>query len=183
MRVRAACAIVLAAAGNAQAGTFTESENNNTLGTANGLGLFDVPGGSLIITGSITDNDVDWFEFTLNNTASLAVFAGFAFGNSPDGVMQIVTSTGDVIAFDDDSGVNLMPSIQIESLSAGTYYLGLSGFGDVGSDSVDTDELADGLGHSENFDYKLAVGFSVIPAPGSLAIMGLGGLVATRRRR
>jgi hypothetical protein len=97
--------------------------------------------------------------------------------------MQIATGAGDVIAFDDDSGVGLMPALQIENLAAGTYYIGFSGFGDVDSSSVDSDELADGLGHDENFAYKLSIGFSVVPAPGAMALLGMGGMVMTRRRR
>ena len=80
-------------------------------------------------------------------------------------------------------GVAAMPALQLVDLAAGTYYLCFSGFGDAFSGSVDTDELFDGIGHSENFDYKLAVGFSVVPAPASVAMLGLGGLAAARRRR
>jgi len=183
MRVQASLALLLVAGGWAHAGTFSESESNNTLATANSIGSYSVPGGSLIIDGSIDDNDVDWFEFTLTDPASLSVFAAFSFGGSADGVMQLVTSSGDVIAFDDDSGPGFMPSLQVESLGAGTYYLGLSGFGDVDAGSIDSDELADGIGHSENFLYKMTVGFSVVPAPSALALAGMGGMVLSRRRR
>lgn len=178
-----AFATVLLVGGSAFGGVVSEVEDNNTLGTANGLGVFSQPGGSILIDGVIDDNDVDWFSFTLADTASLSLFAAFSLGSGADGIMQIVSDGGDVIAFDDDSGPGLMPLIQLESLSAGTYYIGFSGFGDVGSDSVDTDELADGLGHSENFGYKINVGFSVIPAPSALALLGMGGVVMTRRRR
>lgn len=183
MKTFGAVAFALMLAGTAQAGAFSEVESNNTLGTANSLGLFDVPGGSVIIDGTIGDNDVDWFEFTLANSASLSVFAAFSSGGSGDGVMQLVASGGDVIGFDDDSGIGLMPALQVESLAAGTYYIGLSGFGDVDSSSVDSDDLADGIGHAEDFNYKLSVGFTIVPAPGATALLGLGGLVATRRRR
>lgn len=178
-----ACAIALVLGGSAWAGAFSEVESNNTLGTANGLGLFSAPGGSVIIDGVLGDNDVDWFSFTLSDTASLSVFAGFSFTSGADGVMQIVSSGGDVIAFDDDSGIGAMPAIQIDSLSAGTYYVGLSGFGDADASSVDTDELFDGMGHAENFAYKLSIGFTIIPAPSAMALLGMGGLVISRRRR
>ncbi len=169
-------------AGTAAAGTFfSEVESNNTIATANDIGIFDSPGGAMTLEGLIDQGDVDWFGFTLANTATLSFFAGF--GTSGDGLMQIVAAGGDVIAFDDDSGIGLMPAIQIENLSAGTYYLSFSGFGDVDAGSVASDELADGLGHSENFAYKISVGFSVVPAPSALALMGLGGIVITRRRR
>lgn len=178
-----ACAVALLLGGSAYAGAYSEVEGNNTLGTANGLGIFSAPGGSVIIDGILGDNDVDWYSFTLSDTASLSVFAAFAFADGSDGVMQIATDSGDVIAFDDDSGFGLMPAIQIGSLAAGTYYVGFSGFGDVDSSSVDSDELADGLGHSENFGYKLSIGFTIIPAPSALALLGMGGLVMTKRRR
>ena len=173
----AACATV------ASAGTFfSEVENNNSIALANDVGTFDAPGGSVAIDGTITRSDVDWFSFTLNQTASLSFFAAFSVGDG-DGIMQLVTDTGDVIAFDDDSGFGLMPAIQVADLEAGTYYVAFSGFGDVDATSVDTDELADGLSHTEDFGYKLSIGFSIVPAPGSLALLGLGGAVMTRRRR
>lgn len=178
---KTATAIALLLAGSAYAGAFSEVESNNTLGTANDVGTYSAPGGSLLISGVLDTNDVDWYSFTLSDTATLSVFAAFA--SSGDGVMQIATGAGDVIAFDDDSGIGLMPAIQLESLAAGTYYIGFSGFGDVSSSSVDSDELADGMGHDENFAYKLSIGFSVVPAPGAMALLGMGGMVMTRRRR
>ncbi len=183
MRERVAYALALMMTGTAFAGTFSEVESNNTLGTANFLGSFGAPGGSLLVTGAIGDNDVDWYSFTLDNTASLSVFAAFSTVSGADGILQLVTDTGDVIAFDDDSGVGLMPLIQFDGLAAGSYYLGMSGFGDVDASSVDTNELADGIGHSQSFDYKLAIGFSIVPAPGALTLLGMGGLAVTRRRR
>jgi len=176
-----------AMAGVAQAGFFTESESNNTLATANDLGVYDAPGGSIAISGAIGTNDVDWFSFTINDPASLAFFSGFS-PDGGDGIMQIVTAGGDVIAFDDDSGNGLMPALQFNGLAAGTYFIGISSFGDVFSDSVTTDELADGIpdgnGPSQNFSYIISVGLSLdVPTPGSLALLGMGGLVITRRRR
>lgn len=167
----------------ASAGSFfSEVEDNNTLALANDIGTFSAPGGSAAIDGVISEGDVDWFSFTLDDTASLSFFAAFSAGDG-DGIMQIVDAGGDVIAFDDDSGVGLMPAIQISDLAAGTYFLGFSGFGDVDSGSVDSDELADGLGHDEEFGYKINVGFSIVPAPGAMALLGMGGLVMTKRRR
>ncbi len=172
---------IAAMAGLANAGITSEFESNDTLGTANDLGIFDIPGGSVAVDAVLSEGDVDWFSFTLSDTASLSFFA--AFGSSGDGIMQIVDDSGDVIAFDDDSGIGLMPAIQIDSLAAGTYFIGFSGFGDVDAGSVDSDELADGDGHSEDFSYKLSVGFTIVPAPGAMALFGMGGVMMTRRRR
>jgi hypothetical protein len=40
-----------------------------------------------------------------------------------------------------------------------------------------------GTGHGENFTYKLLCGFNVVLTPDALALMGMGGLLAARRRR
>jgi hypothetical protein len=171
-------------AGAAQAGSlFIESEGNNTIGTSNFVGAFSAPGGSAAVDAVLGVNDVDWFGFSVSDTATLSFFASFSNGAGADGVMQIVDDFGDVIAFDDDSGVGNLPALQISNLAAGTYYIGFSGFGDAFSDSVDTDELLDGIGHSENFGYKLSIGFTIVPAPSALALLGMGGMIATRRRR
>src|SRR5512138_1015719 len=151
MRVTTLLAAVAVSAGAASAQFFTEVELNNTLGTANFVGAFGEPGGSVLIDGTIALGDADWFSFTLSNTASLAVFAGFSSTAGADGVMQLVGSDGVVIAFDDDSGVGAMPAMQVDSLAAGTYYVGMSGFGDSFSDSVGTTNVFDGLGHQEEF--------------------------------
>lgn len=178
---------VAAMAATAQAGFFNEAEGNNTLFLANSIGSYDAPGGGAIINGVISSGDVDWFSFTLDNSASLSVFALFSASNA-DGVMQIVDAGGTVIAFDDDSGVDLMPAIQMQNLAAGLYYIGVSGFGDVDSGSVGTTNVADGLlvtggQHGEEFGYKLSVGFTIVPAPGSMALLSMGGALMIRRHR
>lgn len=183
MSTKVMLATLAMVAGAASAQFMSEVESNNTLATANNIGTFSQPGGSMLIDGSITVGDVDWFSFTLSDTASLAVFAGFSAGAGADGVMQLVDSSGVVLAFDDDSGVGLMPALQVTSLAAGTYFIGMSGFGDAGPSSVGTTNIFDGLGHQESFVYKLTIGATVIPTPGALAMLGMGGLVAVRRRR
>lgn len=183
--MKSACVIagMAAMASVASAGFITESEPNNTLANANFVGSFDAPGGSVLIDGSITVGDVDWFTFNLSNTATLAVFAAFSGTAMADGVLQLVDSSGVVLAFDDNSGIGLMPALQFANLLAGQYYIGISGFGDQGAPSVGTTDIFDGLGHQQNFAYKLTLGLTVIPAPSALAMLGIGGLVAARRRR
>ncbi len=183
MRIPVMLAVAAMGTSLASAQFMTETESNNTLGTANNIGSFSVPGGSMLVDGSITQGDVDWFSFSLTNTSSLAVFAAFASTSGADGVMQLVGSDGVVIAFDDDGGIGLMPALQIASLAAGTYYIGLSGWGDQGASSVGTTNIFTGGGHSENFAYKMTFGFTVVPAPGALAMLGFGGAFMARRRR
>ncbi len=186
MKYTVLCTVAAFAAAS-QAGFISEFGNNNSLLMANDIGSFGAPGGSMLVEGSITEGDVDWFSFTLEDDASFSVFSVFG-SNNGDGVMQIVTGAGDVIAFDDNTGVGLMPALQIENLTAGTYYIALGGFGDVDSGSVGSDDQADGLldtgaSHTENFTYKLTVGFTIVPAPGATALLGMGGIMMTRRRR
>jgi hypothetical protein len=177
--------------GSANAALFVESESNNTLGTANNLGTYGPPGEGIVIDGTITSGDVDWFQFTINGTGTYVVAAAFAIPastNSTDGVMQLVNSAGVVLEFDDDDNIGFMPSLEFAGLTAGTYYIGLSGFGDASSSSVGTTDVLDGLtssgaAHSENWDYKMVLGLNIIPAPGSIALLGLGGLAMARRRR
>lgn len=182
MKIFLAVSAVAAAGLAANGQVFSESESNNTLATANSGGTFDAPGGSILFDGQISEGDVDWFSFSLSNTAGLAVFAVFSANAGADAVMQVVDSSGIVIAFADDS-LGLLPSLQLMDLAAGTYFVGVSGFGDGNASSVGTSDVFDGLGHDEDFVYKLSVGASVVPSPASLAMLGLGGAMMVRRRR
>jgi hypothetical protein len=179
------------AAGAANAALFNESESNNTLGTANNLGTYGPPGDGITVLGNMSSGDVDWFQFTITNVGSTVVSIAFAFPastNATDGVMQVVNSSGVVIEFDDDDGIGFMPSIQLSNVSAGTYYIGLSGFGDSDSSSVGTTNVLDGLNglgqpHSQNWDYQMEIGLNIVPAPGAFGLLGMGGLAMARRRR
>lgn len=175
--------IALSTAATAHAGVvFSESENNNSLNLADDLGSVGFGSSMISIGGFLNDSDVDWFRFTLTGTATSAIFSSIG-PNGADGVMQLVAQGGDVIAFDDDSSIGFMPSISASNLAAGTYYIGLTGWGDVDASSVFTDELANGNGHTEFFDYNIDAEFIVIPSPGALALFGIGGAMMTKRRR
>ncbi len=187
--------ITAAAAGTAQAGVYLETEANNTIATANFVAPVVAPGDSWVIDGSITPGgvgtpgDVDWFAFDLP-AGSTFVAAGYALSvpnSQADGQFELVNSSGVIVAFDDDGNLGLMPSIQANGLPAGRYYLGISGFDDLGSISNPT--IFDGIdgagpdGHTENWTYKLIVGVNVIPAPGGVTLACAGALALRRRRR
>ncbi|MEL6739316.1 MAG: pre-peptidase C-terminal domain-containing protein [Planctomycetota bacterium] len=185
-----AAAALCAASGIASAALVVESEPNDVIAMANDLGTFGPPGDAVVIDGTITGGDVDWFEFTITSASPLTVAAAFDPTLAGDGQMMLVDSSGVVLAFDDDSNIGLMPSLQITGLTAGTYYIGISGFADVGifDDPTGTTDIFDGLqddgsAHGEEFMYKMTLGMNIVPTPASAALLGLGGLCMVRRRR
>lgn len=179
-------------AGLASAGLVFETEPNDTIANANFAGLFDDPGGSVAIDGNIDGGDVDWFEITLTQMATLFVSAIGSTDPDADSQLMVVDASGtDVIAFDDDSGPGFLSAIQLVDLGAGTYYIGVSAFADLRTldDPVGNDLLFNGIDEADGsptdaeFDYKLVIGVNVIPTPATLALLGLGGVAAVRRRR
>jgi hypothetical protein len=194
-------AAIAACASFAHASLIVETESNNSAATANSIGSFGVPGGSVLVDGTITGGgvgiagDVDWFRFTVGGTATV-VTSVFSLDNTiADSELWLVASNGTtILAYNDDGnpggGSNGMSSLIQLNLAPGDYYLALSGFNDGGM----ANNLPDGFngsgvpgpaaeGHGENFTYKLLVGFNVVPTPGAIALFGMGGIVVARRRR
>ena len=114
-----------------------------------------------------------------------------------------ITDNGDGSLSAHASGLNI-------NLAAGTYWVGLTPIGDfgvvgqefhlasftsTGADSlarnpgggfgIGTDWVNAGVtfGGLTPWDGAILIGGTVVPAPGALALLGLGGLVGTRRRR
>lgn len=189
-------------AGGASASIMNEAESNNTFGSANPAGTYNVPGGSMLIDGTITGGgvgiagDVDWFSFTVGGTATM-VTSVFSLDNGfADSEVWLVAGDGTtILGYNDDGnpggGSGGMSSLLTIGLAPGNYYLALSGWDDGGAANSLPDGFngssapapGAGVGHGENFTYKLLLGFNVVPTPGALALMGMGGLLAARRRR
>ena len=179
----AAALVVLALAGSAIAQPIQESEPNNTMATANFVAASQYPTGAFAFDGSITPGDVDWLSVTLGGTDPWVIDAAiFGHPNSLTGDSQLILvgTGGSIIAADDDNGVGLFSALQA-TVTPGTYFLGITGFDDLGF-GTPTIHLPTG-DHDETFNYKLLVGFNPVPAPGSIALFGAGGLLALRRRR
>lgn len=203
------CAAVALLAGSAQAGVFAESEGNNTVGTANFLGVYGQPGGSILVDGhlspgggtvAVLPGDVDWFSFTVTGpsvlVASIFTLTPGTPNYIPDSQLILIDAFGNILATNDDGnpggGSIYMSSIAPISLAAGTYFIGVTGYNDLslpgpgpnGLGNVLPDGLnASGSPHTEDFDYKLIIGLNIVPTPSAAALLGLGGLVAGRRRR
>ena len=182
-------ALTLAAGAQAQS-LFFEVESNDTTATAQFITTFTPFGGAVAIDGTKGVGDVDWYQFNFAANSTLLISTiGSSTVPLPDTQLQLVAADGvTIIEFDDDDGPGLLSSLNVTGLAAGTYYIGVSSFADVTSTSGSTtlfdgiDEQT-GLATAAVFDYKLSVAVNLVPAPSAMAMLGLGGLVATRRRR
>jgi hypothetical protein len=165
--------LCMVAASTASAGVILETEVNNTLPQANPVGLFNAPGGSILVDGSITPTDVDWFQFTVTGPTQL-VSATFGIPNSTvgDSILSLYDGAGVLLDQDDDDGIGNFSALEAV-LAPGTYYLVVTGFPDFANTGQ----------HAENFTYKMSIGTNVVPAPGVLALLAAAGLVGKRRRR
>ena len=181
-----ACAVVASAGSVASASLMVEAEPNDSTADANFVAAFTPPGGAVAIDGTITPGDVDWFEFSISAQSTLLITALGSTSDplDADGQFQLLDSASNIIEFDDDDGPGFLPAINITGLAAGTYFLGVSGFPDGSSTSI-LDGLNDDTGesHQQNFEYKIALGVNLVPAPGAATLAAFAGLAAVRRRR
>jgi hypothetical protein len=160
---------VSALAGVASADFYIETESNDSLATANDVGSYSPPGDAFVVDGSISPaTDQDWFHFTVANASQIRIgIYGRPNSNPPaDSFLELFDSNGVMLAFDDDSNINLFSSLEYNSAAGGTFYIRVTSF--QGQTS---------------FDYKMIVGLNIVPAPASMAMLGLAGLAMGRRRR
>ncbi|MFO0856263.1 MAG: hypothetical protein U0640_02760 [Phycisphaerales bacterium] len=148
-------------------------------------------------------NQVVWMKFTLASTTNAADI--FSFGSDYDTEIGLFSAGGSLIQNDDDynltlgaawsrvgigsgtgydvdgagplaafDGTNTGDGAAVAFLGAGTYYLALGGY---------NTSFANGFGATGGADFGAGQICINIPAPGAFALVGLGGLVAARRRR
>jgi hypothetical protein len=176
----------LALAGSAQAMVlesegFLAGPSNNTIATAQDLGSLG-SASSVQLYGSRLDllpggDSADFFKITLTSAATLSLSVDTVFGRVylNDPMVALFSSTGQKLYENDD--YNGYDSFLSYAAAAGTYYVGVTGFGD-------RDFLGGG---SSNWTYGLTAATAPVPEPETLALMlaGLGvvGGSAARRRR
>jgi MYXO-CTERM domain-containing protein len=161
--------------------------------------------GSASFTTTIAPNEVQWFSFSLASGASYLDLTTSLGQTGIDTEIGIYDSLGNRVGNDDDDGVGLASTL---SFGAGSglmlgdaFNLGGDGIAN-GEDGVlpatgiyyvaigefNVDFAATGFGvTSTGVDtggtITLTILTDAVPAPGAVAMLGLGGLVATRRRR
>ena len=172
----------------------------------------DLPGGTFFglvntrVQGSITPGDVDYFALDLIDATTGLTFMDAFIDPGFDGTVQIASfdgATGEVISFEsftDDSGFVPLQIPGVISSEPRTVVFAITAGNDLdpsaaGSNGTEPEPLAgemlafDGLAfdtgeaHDASFDYTLGFTPGFIPTPGTLAVLGLGGLAAARRRR
>ena len=167
-------AVALAVSTSAvQAGAITEIEPNDSIATAQFINPANYPANAFAFDGFLSPGDVDYITFTVPDAIALTALTVSIppdFANV-DTMLGIFNSVGVLLDSDDDEGPGDFSFLEVQ-LTPGTYYIAVSGSGDV-------DFTGD---HNVEGGYKLIVGFNVIPAPGALALLGVAALLRRRRR-
>ncbi len=139
-------------------------EPNDSMGEATDSGI--VGGGSDVFTGYLGDGyyallDVDLFVLEAGAGATIIADINANETGSPlDAVLRIFDASGNEIAINDDT-TGLDPYIELVDVSAGTYYVGVSGY-----DNYFYDPTVPGSGGGGSVgDYDLVL---TVPAPSEI---------------
>lgn len=140
----------------------------------------DVPGFAPSV-----DSSADYFTFAAQAGTLITLDASAtasAPGSSRDVLLYLYDALGNVLAFDDNSGVDFGSRIAaFPILASGAYVVGVSGFGDTGDLDNGGNGILTGIGGDANFSYLLSIDVAdrVIPLPGSAALLLGGALLLT----
>lgn len=154
------------------------------------------------ILGNLSDSDVDMYQIRIDDPSLFIAQHTNTFNF--DSQMWLFNMDGTGVAFNDDTN-GLRSQISNPAVAAGNYLLAISGYD---RDAVDSN--GDALWNDSPFngqrapdgpaaanpvagwsgtapargDYEIALrGASFVPAPGALALAGMGGALIGRRRR
>ncbi len=195
-----AMGVLLAAAGASNAQVWSEVGDAGELaGTAQAV---TGSGPLSTILGNLGENDVDMYQIRIDDPSQFLAQHTSTFNF--DSQVWLFNMDGTGVAFNDDTN-GLRGQISAPAIAAGNYLLAISGWD---RDAVDSNGAAlwldtpfnnqrapDGPaaanpvagwsgGVASRGNYVIAVrGGSFVPAPGALALAGLGGALVGRRRR
>ena len=130
------------------------------------------------IESTLDAGEVEFYEFDYNGTDDFVIStAGSGLQPDNDTELGLYDESGTLVLTNDDSGTFLSALVvNGGDIDAGTYYLAVGGFNTTFGPEFGA------VSSSTNTGPITITGLSV-PEPTSLALLGLGGLAALRRRR
>ena len=125
------------------------------------------------VTGDLAAGEVLFYEFDYDGLGGTID----TFDTTFDTELGLYSDAGTLIAQNDDA-VGLQSELDLAGLPAGTYFLAFGGFNTTFGEGFLATSTSTG-----NVGPFVINGLSIVPEPTSLALVGLGGLAALRRRR
>lgn len=166
-----------AIAGLACAQNIFDTSGNTTMGTASVITRLNQGFFSGIGVGNLNPaNDVDFYSIHLyqNDLLTVAITPLMNHLTSPEVELGLFDGSGHLLSLDAGNSGNGFQALGSTVASAdGTYFIGVTGYGDDGF-----------VGHhTQQGQYQIVVGVSPVPEPASIAALGVGLVCVARRRR